>query len=194
MRLAFVLALLLLAGCNLQPVYSGGSRGAAQGLLSQVEIAPIPEKTGFLVRDRLLERLNPGGNAAYRLEVVLDDDIIGFGIRGDNSIIRERRTLRARYRLTEIASGRVLLDTTAVADAGIDVVSSEFAVVAAESTAVERLARDIADQIVARLALLGRTPAAPAPLPAPPAVRPPLPAPSAAPALLPAPAAATGTP
>lgn len=166
MRPLLLLAPALLTGCALEPVYSGGSQGQAQTLLASVEIAPIPEKAGFLVRDRLLERMNPSGNPNYRLEIVLDDDIIGFGIRGDNSIIRERRTLRARYRVTEIASGRVLLDTTAVADAGIDVVSSEFAVVAAETTALERLSRDLADQIVARLALLGRAP--PPALPAPP--------------------------
>ncbi len=104
--------------------------------------------------------MQPSGNPTLKLEVALDDDIIGFGIRGDNSIIRERRTLRARYRLTDIATGKVLLDTTATADAGIDVVSSEYAVVAAESTTLERLSQNIADQIVARLALMGR-PAAP---------------------------------
>ncbi|TPE60525.1 hypothetical protein FJQ54_11025 [Sandaracinobacter neustonicus] len=148
---------LALAGCQLAPVYSGGSSGEAQTLLSGVEIMPIADKSGFMVRDRLVERMNPSGNATLRLEVALDDDIIGFGVRGDNSIIRERRTLRARYRLIEIATGAVLLDTTASADAGIDVVSSEYAVVAAEATALERLSRDIADQIVARLALLART-------------------------------------
>lgn len=148
--------LLLVAGCSLQPVYSSGSQGAAGTLLSSVEVAPIPERAGFLVHSRLTDRMNPSGNPTMQLQVVLDDDIIGFGIRGDNSIIRERRTLRARYRLTDIASGKVLLDTTATADAGIDVVSSEFAVVAAETTALERLSRDIADQIVARLALMGR--------------------------------------
>ena len=122
-----------------------------------MEIAPIADKSGFMVRDRLVERMNPSGNATLRLEVALDDDIIGFGVRGDNSIIRERRTLRARYRVTDIASGAVLLDTTASADAGVDIVSSEYAVVAAEQTALERLSKDIADQIVARLALLART-------------------------------------
>lgn len=156
-RLTALLLLLLLAGCNLQPVYSGGSKSDAQALLSAVEVAPIPEKAGFLVRSRLLERLDPAGAPTARLEVVLDDDIIGFGIRGDNSIIRERRTLRARYRLVDIASGQVLLDTTASADAGIDVVSSEYAVVAAEASALERLAKELADQIVARLAQHGRT-------------------------------------
>lgn len=155
-RLA-LLSLLLLAACNLQPVYSGGSQGGAQTMLGAVEVAPIPEKTGFLVRDRLLQRMDPTEVPRYRLEVVLDDRIDGFGVRGDNSIIRERRTLRARYRLIEIGSERVLLDTTASADAGIDIVSSEYAVVAAEATTLERLSRDIADQIVARLALLGRT-------------------------------------
>ena len=153
------LAALLLLGasaCNLQPVYSAGSAGAAQTLLSSVEIAPIPDQAGFLVRNRLVDRMQPSGNPTLKLEVALDDDIIGFGIRGDNSIIRERRTLRARYRLTDLATGKVLLDTTATADAGIDVVSSEYAVVAAEATTLERLSRDIADQIVARLALMGR--------------------------------------
>jgi len=152
-----LLAGLALAGCNLQPVYSGGSQGPAQTLLGAVEVSPIPDKTGFLVHDRLIQRLQPAEAPRYRLDVVLDDRIDGFGVRGDNSIIRERRTLRARYRLVELGSGAILLDTTAVADAGIDVVSSEFAVVAAEATALERLSLDIADQIVARLALLGRT-------------------------------------
>jgi LPS-assembly lipoprotein len=150
------LLLLALAACDLQPVYSAGSAGAAQTLLSSVEVAPIPDQAGFLVHSRLVDRMQPTGSPTLKLEVALDDDIIGFGIRGDNSIIRERRTLRARYRLTDLATGKVLLDTTASADAGIDVVSSEYAVVAAEATTLERLSRDIADQIVARLALMGR--------------------------------------
>ena len=66
---------------------------------------------------------------------------------------RERRTLRARYRLVNLRSGGVVLDATAGSDAGIDVVSSEYATVAAEQTAVERLSEVLADQIVARLGL-----------------------------------------
>ncbi|WP_374389159.1 LPS assembly lipoprotein LptE [Sandaracinobacter sp.] len=159
-RLALLLLPLSLAACQLAPVYSGGSTGQAQTMLSDIEVAPIPDKAGFLVRDRLVERMNPSGNPVLKLDVALDDDIIGFGVRGDNSIIRERRTLRARYRITEIATGKVLLDTSASADAGVDVVSSEYAVVAAEATALERLSKDIADQIVARLALLARSRAA----------------------------------
>ena len=50
-------------------------------------------------------------------------------------------------------AGTVLLDATAGSDAGIDVVGSEYATVAAEQTALERLSEEVADQIVARVAL-----------------------------------------
>ena len=46
-----------------------------------------------------------------------------------------------------------MLDATAGSDAGIDVVSSEYATVAAEQTAAERLSEAVSDQIVARLGL-----------------------------------------
>jgi LPS-assembly lipoprotein len=52
-----------------------------------------------------------------------------------------------------LQSGGVVLDATAGSDAGIDVVSSEYATVAAEQSAVERLSEVLADQIVARLGL-----------------------------------------
>ena len=145
----------LLSACALHPLYGGGSSGAVAGTLRQVSVAPIPGRNGWLVYNKLKERLGETGEggSAYRLEVELDDDIIGLGIRGDRAVTRERRTLRARYQLVSVSNGQVVLDATAGSDAGIDVVSSEYATVAAEQTAAERLADAVADQIVARLAL-----------------------------------------
>jgi LPS-assembly lipoprotein len=152
-----ILALaLLLSACGLRPLYGGGSSGAVAQSLRSVQVGAIEGRAGWLVRTALEERLGPAGSAAaprYRLEVELDDDISGFGIRRDDSVTRERRTLRARYRLIDAALGTVLLDATAGSDAGIDVVSSEYATVAAEQTALERLSKELADQIVTRLAL-----------------------------------------
>ncbi|MFA7586849.1 MAG: LPS assembly lipoprotein LptE, partial [Novosphingobium sp.] len=87
----------------------------------------------------------------YRLDVRLDDSIAGLGVLANDTISRERRTLRARYQLVDIASGEILLDRTAASDAGIDVVSSEYATIAAEQTALENLSREIADRIVTAL-------------------------------------------
>jgi len=152
--LALMLALLTVSGCGLRPLYASGASGVVAKSLSDISVAPIPNRVGWLTRNALVDRLG-GENkgATYRLEVELDDDVSGFGIRGDRSVTRERRTLRARYRLVRQSTGLVLLDATAGSDAGIDVVSSPYATVAAEQTALERLSLVVADQIVARLAL-----------------------------------------
>jgi len=154
MRLLLPLAAIIaLTGCGLHPLYEGGSASPAAVGFRSVEVGAIPQRAGWLTRNALVDRLggeHPGG--AYRLEVELDDNITGFGIRGDAATTRERRTLRARYRLVEQGTGAVVLDATAGSDAGIDVVSSEYATVAAEQTASERLSQLVADQIVARIA------------------------------------------
>ena len=151
-RFASLLAFAL-AGCGLQPLYSGGGAGSVAATLRTVEVGPIEGQVGWLVRNKLVDRLGQGGTTTptFRLDVTLDDNITGFGIRGDRAVTRERRTLRARYQLVSLATGTVVLDATAGSDAGIDVVSSEYATVAAEQTAAERLADVVADQIVARL-------------------------------------------
>jgi len=107
------------------------------------------------MRNKLVDRLGKGGTstAAYLLDVTLDDNITAFGVRSDQAATQERRTLRARFQLVELKNGMVVLDDTAGSDAGIDIVSSEYATVAAEQTALENLSDVVADQITARVAL-----------------------------------------
>ena len=156
-RRALLLIALALPGCGLQPLYSGGSGGAVATTLTRIEVAPIAGKAGWLMGNALRDRLAANGEPpAYRLEIKLDDTITGLGVRRDDSVSRERRTLRARYQLVELGKGTVVLDATAGSDAGLDVVNSEYATIAAENTALERLSGIVADQIVSRLALYTR--------------------------------------
>lgn len=155
---SLVAASLIIGGCGLRPLYADGNKGAVAQMLADVDIAPIEGHSGWLVRNALRDRLQPtqggkGAGSRLRLDVRLQDQITGFGVRSDDAVTRERRTLRARYQLVDVASGAVLLDATAAQDAGIDVVGSEYATIAAETTALERLASGVADQIVARLAV-----------------------------------------
>lgn len=145
---------LLLTACGLRPVYGGGGHGPAARMLGNVEVQTIEGKAGWLVRNALTDRLAAmnGDGPRYRLVVKLDDQIAGFGLRSDAAVTRERRTLRARYQLVDEATGAQILDDSAGSDAGIDVTSSEYATIAAEDTALERLSQTVADQIVARLA------------------------------------------
>ena len=149
---------MMLGGCGLEPMYAGGSHGAVAQALSEVEVGPIEGQQGWLVRNALVDRIGAAGQGKgrYRLDVLLDDQITGFGIRSNNTVTRERRTLRARFKLIDTSNQAVLLDATAGSDAGIDVVTSEYAVIAAEQTALEHLSGEVADQIVTRVALYVR--------------------------------------
>jgi LPS-assembly lipoprotein len=154
-HLVVLAAALLLSACGLKPMYAGGASGQVAQGLAAVEVPAIEGKAGWLVRNALVDRLGAAGQATprYRLDVRLDEKLEGLGLLSDDTIGRERRTLRARYQLVDSVTGTVVLDATAGSDAGIDVVSSEYATIAAEQTALENLAKVVADKIVARLAL-----------------------------------------
>ena len=152
-RVTLLIALVLLPSCGLEPLYEGGMASPVASMLRTVDVAPIEGQSGWLVRSKLIDRLGESSASAYRLDVTLDDNITAYGIRGDQAATRERRTLRARYQLVSLRTGTVLLDATAGSDEGIDIVSSPYATVAAEQTALEQLAEVVADQIVARLGL-----------------------------------------
>ncbi|GAB5487609.1 MAG: hypothetical protein Pars2KO_11790 [Parasphingorhabdus sp.] len=160
--LMLAVASLALSGCGLRPLYAGGTSGVIPTQLGNVEIEPIAGKAGWLVRNALRDQLEAfeGQENKYRLIIELDDKIAGFGVRSDDRITRERRTLRARYQLVRLADSAIVLDATAGSDAGIDVVSSEYATIAAEDTALENLSTIIANQIVTRLSLFAREQAA----------------------------------
>ena len=155
-RSLLILALLGLSGCGLRPLYAGGSSGLVAATLKSVAVAPIGGgQPGWLMHDELVDRFGVAGagTAAYRLDVTLNDNITSYGVRSDEAATQERRTLRARFQLVDLSNGMVVLDDTAGSDASIDIVSSEYATVAAEQTSLENLAEVVADQIVARLAL-----------------------------------------
>ncbi|AOR77603.1 LPS assembly lipoprotein LptE [Novosphingobium resinovorum] len=147
----------LLAGCGLQPMYAGGGNAAVAQGLAAVEVSSIQGKAGWLVRNALVDELGVSGAKGvapkYRLDVRLDDKLESFALLSDDTVGRERRTLRARYQLVDVGSGEVVLDQTAGSDAGIDVVSSDYATIAAEQTALENMSKDIATRIVTNIAL-----------------------------------------
>jgi LPS-assembly lipoprotein len=159
MRSAAALALIFaLTACGLRPIYSNGARGSAAQSLAAVQVEPIEGKDGWLLQNAIKDRLAAVGTASprYSLRIKLDDNIEGLGVRADDSVTRERRTLRARFQLVDMSADKTLVDETTAWDAGIDVASSEYATVAAENSALERLTQIVADRILARVAVATR--------------------------------------
>lgn len=138
-------------------MYAGGGNAAVAQGLAGVQVSAIEGRAGWLVRNALVDELSVSGARGvapkYRLDVRLDDKLESFALLSDDTVGRERRTLRARYQLVDVGSGDVVLDQTAGSDAGIDVVSSDYATIAAEQTALENMSKDIATRIVTNIAL-----------------------------------------
>jgi LPS-assembly lipoprotein len=155
-------ALCTLPACGLSPMYAGGGSAAVAQGIAAVDVPAIPGQSGWLVRNALQKRLGVAGQTTpqYRLDVRLDDSLEALGVLNDDTISRERRILRARYQLVDAATGEILLDATAGSDAGIDVVSSEYATIAAEQKALENLALELAEQMATQVSLALRNRAA----------------------------------
>jgi LPS-assembly lipoprotein len=83
--------------------------GRAGAWLGSVAVEPIEGKNGWLMRNALNDRLGAAheAGARYRLDVRLDDQLEGLGLLSDDTITRERRTLRARYQLVDLESGEI---------------------------------------------------------------------------------------
>ena len=102
---------------------------------------------------------NVGATAAQRLaekelcDVVLVDIIEGVPQGKALDLAQAAPIEKHDAHLT----GANAYDATAGSDAGIDVVSSEYATIAAEQTALENLAKEVADRMATRIALTLRT-------------------------------------
>lgn len=150
-------ALLVLAGCGFRPLY--GQRADGTSTVAQLEsiaIGPMPGRLGQLLRNDLLDRLNPRGRPErprYRLDVELSRFREGLAIRKDEQITRANLRLTASYQLRDLSSGQPALRGRTQSTASFNLVRSDFANVIAEQDAERRGARQLSDQIMTRLAV-----------------------------------------
>ena len=149
-RMSFpVLALLMLGACGFEPLY--GTRGSdGPGVrAAAIEIAPIKDRIGHVVRNHLIDSLTPDGQPArpdYRLAIAITRSTAPLMIQLDNSVPRFNLTLRATFSLSD-RTGAVVYDGKAQAIGSYNVVDSEFATLAAEQDAAREAARSLSDEI-----------------------------------------------
>jgi len=157
---------LLLAGCGYEPIY-----GARQGVettaeMATVKIEPIEERVGQMLRNNLLDSLNPRGEAAqikYRLVTEVTESKQELAIRKSELATRSNMNLTARYRLYDVDRKAYVLSRSSVVTASYNLLTNEFATLSAEADARERGVRDLSDDITRQLALYFRAQAKAAP-------------------------------
>jgi LPS-assembly lipoprotein len=155
--LGLLAALPALGGCGFRPLYGDASQPGSTGAnLADIQISPIANRSGQMLRNNLLDRLTPRGTprgARWRLDVALSESSEGVGILQNETITRVNYRLDANYQLVEVATGKPVLVRASRAIASYNVPSSEFATVVASKDAEARAIDEIADEIRTRLAI-----------------------------------------
>ncbi|MGZ8996791.1 MAG: LPS assembly lipoprotein LptE [Rhodospirillales bacterium] len=152
-------ASILIGGCGFRPLYGepepmSGAAGVGTELAA-VEIAPIPDRVGQLVRNDLLYHMDAsegGGAAAYRLDVRLTERISELAVERTGFATRSNLRLAASYRLIDLSNGRQLVSGRSRAISSYNIVDASFSTLTAQNAARERAAARIAEEIRTRLA------------------------------------------
>lgn len=157
-RRAAVLVLLgVLAACGFRPLYGERAQGPeVEAQFAAIDIAPISDRLGQLVRNHLLDAMNPYGRPqrpAYRLEVILSPTQESLAFREDDTATRVNLRLAATYVLKRARSDEILLEGGTRVIASYNVTRQDYATLIADRDARARAAREVADEIVTRLAV-----------------------------------------
>jgi LPS-assembly lipoprotein len=150
-----VLAALAVSACGFTPMYGDGA--PASRMAGRVEVGVLEGAPGFALRERLTGRLGPAVAPTHRLEVALELTETGVALTQENFTTRFNVVGTADYRLVPLAGGPPVASGEVRAITGYSAPASEtasaFASLAAGRDAEKRLANDLADQILQRLAL-----------------------------------------
>ena len=146
----------VLGSCGFRPLLGSADAPGVRAELAAVEVARLTGRVGYLVRDNLLDQLNPGGIEVperYRLDVQLRQRTGALGIQLDNTITRYNLVLVARFSLSDPVTRRILYRALVRRIASYNAIRAPFAELAAQRDAERRAAREVSTDIRTQLAL-----------------------------------------
>ncbi|OJX11116.1 MAG: hypothetical protein BGO77_03345 [Caedibacter sp. 37-49] len=147
-----ILGALGLSSCGFQPLYAPTSQATEK--LAQIKIKQIPDRTGQVLRNHLLDILTPYGepkNPEYILKITVDEKRLDLALRKDATAKRAQLQYTADVILIHAISREVILSDKLDLMSGFSIgsqadFSSIPALVTEEKTrlrAMEILAQDI---------------------------------------------------
>lgn len=168
--LAFLAAwtLPLLSGCGFEPIYATRDGKRVPQLLAQIEIAPIAERSGQILRNHLIDMFDPqrdrSGIRPYVLYVNISETPQVLAIRRDDVISRAGYQAAVTFRLVDRA-GRQLMAGATGFSGDFEISDSERATAMAREGTRDRLMQAIAEeirlQVVTQMPTPNTTPAQP---------------------------------
>jgi LPS-assembly lipoprotein len=147
-----------LGACNFRPLYlaEGPDEAPVRAELAAIEIDGLDGRLGYLVRNALLDELNPGSVGEpprYVLDVRLSSSARALGIQLDNTITRYNLALTAAFQLREKGQNDVLYASRVRRISSYNVSREPYADLIASQDAERRAAEEVASDIRALLAV-----------------------------------------
>jgi LPS-assembly lipoprotein len=148
--LSLTAAALALGGCGFTPLYATNSAG---GSLAAIDVTTPNDRTGFLLKQSLQDELalQTSGAPRYRLDCKVVEKRYPRGVRVNNVANRYEVNMTVAYTLTDLATSKAVLTSTAPVIVTYDSADPPYAGTVAAQNGDERAAQQAAIQI--RLAL-----------------------------------------
>ena len=146
----YLIILLFFNNCGYTPVYSKKNN---EDLIA-ISVKNIKNRPGQILRNSLMNKINPENKRVitkYRLTIEISESQSNLAYRQDMSATRTDLEIDAKYILTNIKNGNILIDSSTKSISSFDVVESVYATIIAEKDAREKSLQDISDQIYTTL-------------------------------------------
>ncbi len=142
--------------CGFEPIYGTANQQNIKSELAAVQILPIKDRIGQLLRNHLLDQINPKGRSEkprYILRVTLTESKQELAVQKSELATRANLNFVANFSLSPVEgvkarplSGQVRITTS------YNILSSDFGTLMAERDARRRAVRELSLDITNRIA------------------------------------------
>ena len=149
------LFLLPLIGCGFRPLYTSSTKSGAQTVFREVEIAPIKNREGQVLRNALIRHLygsHAQKLAVYRLVTTLSEQKLFFAVKKNAFATRANLIIASNFTLFRILDGAKVFSDTSRITVSYNILDSEFASHMTEKQARVRGLRALSKNMRTRLA------------------------------------------
>ena len=142
------------SSCGYEPIYSKNINTNKE--LLSISIKNIKNRPGQILRNTLLNQLNPEGERViikYRLIIKISENKTNLAYRRDMSATRQDLEVTAKYLLKNAKNEEILLKRETNSISSYDVVESVYATLIAENDARKKNLEVISDDIYTNLVI-----------------------------------------
>ena len=154
-KIIVCLFILSLIGCGFRPLYPGRTNDHTQPTFLTIDIAPIKNREGQVLRTELTRHLYSGREqmpAVYRLVTNLSEEKTLFGVKKNAFATRANLKIVSHFTLFRLLDHAQVFSDSSHITVSYNVLNAEFASHMTEKQARERGLRAISENMRTRLA------------------------------------------